>query len=1175
MNRSPLPLGHIFEERYVIAKPIGSGRMSSVYLARDRMDGDVQVALKILDTPDATQIKRELFRRETGSLKRLSHANIVQLRDSGWSESEDAFYLTLDYLPYSLDKILNGDAGEIGSIDNYKVMREIAEAVVSAHAEQVVHRDIKPSNILLDATGRPMLTDFGISKLVDQLTVGQTLAGYWSSGYASPEQRARRAADPSSDVYSLGATFYHLLSGQEPPPDGPTPDMVDRHVAERRPIQLMLKRMLSPYPEQRPSSGSDLLTALEAARRSESLPTYHLVLTHRARTDIVSSAYALNDDFESIAEAIRDELGGVGFEEVHLQVRAGRNQDQFILMGDSLRLVCVLTDDQSALLVVAAQGSYAPTFEGQKLRAMPIRAVWEIAQYNPDNDEARDAIAELMAEISTHERVGVVERERHGARREFLETWNSALQNQQSNVQGGSKGLLYDNVEKDGDYLRFRLRQPAPENLGWEDDASLAVQIPGERQSQIPVGNLVSIQGRTLETARDYRRSFRRRRDIPESGVLVINAMEALVSIRRQRDAISTFLFDSAANPKLSAAIMDPARSTRRVTPFVQFFQDWLSDDKKEAVRKALSSNELFLIQGPPGTGKTSVIAEIALQILKADPDARILLASQSNIAVDHALSQIAEASCDSPPEMVRVGREERIAAGGQNWTLQARARSWRNEVLSRLQPVHDGLLQEEREARAAVRESATSTDIEFEDSESIDALIAEAKAAEALVMEYQTEYASLDEDADDSVRYAATEMVQLAREELAENIAALKRRLGESPAMDWDDGRESAALAGVLGRIEAARAGGAGASDPLQAQLARIQSIRRVLADWTKVVGRGEDFEDLIGKSARIVGATCLFSANLFKENRWWETRASQTTFDWAIVDEAGRATVPEILVPIVRADRAILVGDERQLPPMVDDELVTGAPQSEDDVALETSLFQILAERTAGESREYISGLRTQYRMHPAIGNLISSVFYDGELENGLAGRDRQISGWMGAPAVWLSTSSRPRRQESGVDSSYVNREEVEVIQELLHRLDAKLGNRAGRPSVGVIAGYSAQVETLRTQVDPDNERKWRNISIEIATVDAFQGRECDVVIYSTVRSNRQGRIGFLRDTRRINVALSRARDLLVIVGDAAFMRSARMGVDENPFASVLDYMDSHQDECRILNSEMVKFL
>ena len=118
-----------------------------MYLARDKMAGDVQVALKILDTPDATQIKRELFKRETSSLKRLSHPNIVRLIDSGWSESEDAFYLALDYLPHSLDKILNGDAGEIDSIDKYRTMREIGEAVAHAHSESVVHRDIKPSNI--------------------------------------------------------------------------------------------------------------------------------------------------------------------------------------------------------------------------------------------------------------------------------------------------------------------------------------------------------------------------------------------------------------------------------------------------------------------------------------------------------------------------------------------------------------------------------------------------------------------------------------------------------------------------------------------------------------------------------------------------------------------------------------------------------------------------------------------------------------------------------------------------------------------------------------------------------------------------------------------------------------------------------------------------------------------
>ena len=104
--------------------------------------------------------------------------------------------------------------------------------------------------------------------------------------------------------------------------------------------------------------------------------------------------------------------------------------------------------------------------------------------------------------------------------------------------------MLYENVETDGDYLRFTLRQPAPEDLGWENGHLARRATPGERQSQIPVGNLVSIQGRTLETARDFRRSFGRRRDIPKSGVLIINAMKPLfrlgVSETRFRCSSST-----------------------------------------------------------------------------------------------------------------------------------------------------------------------------------------------------------------------------------------------------------------------------------------------------------------------------------------------------------------------------------------------------------------------------------------------------------------------------------------------------------------------------------------------------------------------------------------------------------------------------------------------------------
>ena len=124
-------------------------------------------------------------------------------------------------------------------------------------------------------------------------------------------------------------------------------------------------------------------------------------------------------------------------------------------------------------------------------------------------------------------------------------------------------------------------------------------------------------------------------------------------------------------------------------------------------------------------------------------------------------------------------------------------------------------------------------------------------------------------------------------------------------------------------------------------------------------------------------------------------------------------------------------------------------------------------------------------------------------------------------------------------------------------------------------MISGYSAQVELLTTRIDVEDLERWRNIQIEIATVDSFQGRESDVVIYSTVRSNSEQRIGFLRDRRRINVALSRARNLLVIVGDGYMMESATIGAELNPFASVLNHIRSHPQECQIIQPAMVSSL
>ena len=1149
--------------------------MSSVHLAEDSSSGNSQVAVKILNTSHGDEIKRELFKRETSALRKLRHPNIVRLLDSNWPDDGTSPYLILEYQPYSLDRYLKGDLhSQLSGFQPYRVMRELAGALAHAHSENVVHRDIKPSNILLDEGGRPMLTDFGISKLLTQLTVGETLAGFWSSGYASPEQRTASPTGPESDVFSLGSVFFHLLSGQEPPPEGPSPQMVDEFVDHPLPIKNLLKRMLAQDPEKRFARGSDISSVLDITRRHETLPSHFLVLTRTAIRDVVAAGLSFTEDFRSVSDVIIEDLGGVELEDVHIHRDVRESQD-IIILGDSLRLICAVDEQGDALVVKAVQTPYAPNLESEKGRAMVYRAMWD--PVNPgfrsgenaaSRSEAMEELTNLLSEVDTYETVGKVSAERRQSRRGFIENWNIALGRNRNRIEREATSLRYSDASEEPDHWLFTLVNLPPDNLDWEDDAPLAVRANPDAP-RVSIGNLMSIRGRSVEVAKQGNRFRRSDAPIPKTGLLTSNLTEALVANSRQSNAVNAFLNEQMVNPNLARVIVDPSTATQFSGSPLEFFQDWLSDDQKTAVRKAVSSNELFLIQGPPGTGKTSVITEIVLQILKREPEARILLTSQSNVAVDHALTQIAQAAGDSPPEMVRLGRSEKIGHGGETWTLAERARTWRQEVLEKCQPELARLRSDERQARDVIKAFASEDDPDMDAAGTLEEWITEAKEIAEQLQEYELEFSSLGTEVTAVTIEAIAEMVEGTRKELKEQLAALNELL--PVPIEPQDMNEQEFLAEIITAAASPAHREFATDDPASQELQRIQELRRTLTDWTRVVGLTQDFQELIGKSSRVVAATCLFSGK-----RTGGARLGEVGFDWAIVDEAGRATVPEVLIPIVQSERTILVGDERQLPPMVEHMIADESNVSPEDHSLDTSLFQTMVEQVEESDWDFLATLSAQNRMYAPIGNLISSVFYEGRLENGNETRSRQFPfDWMPAPVTWISTSMTPNRAENRVGESFANSAEADVILELLTKLEEKSRERRRRPSVAVISGYSAQVELLTTRIDVEDLERWRNIQIEVATVDSFQGRESDVVIYSTVRSNSEQRIGFLRDRRRINVALSRARNLLVIVGDGYMMESATIGAELNPFASVLNHIRLHAQECRIIQPAMVNSL
>ena len=167
---------------------------------------------------------------------------------------------------------------------------------------------------------------------------------------------------------------------------------------------------------------------------------------------------------------------------------------------------------------------------------------------------------------------------------------------------------------------------------------------------------------------------------------------------------------------------------------------------------------------------------------------------------------------------------------------------------------------------------------------------------------------------------------------------------------------------------------------------------------------------------------------------------------------------------------------------------------------------------------------------------------------------------------PVTWLSTSSiRKRREVSGPSTS--NPLEVEVIAALLRRADTLAGAARKKPTVAVLSGYAAQRDALETRI-ARSRQQWKNLRIECATIDAFQGREADIVVYSLTRSNRRRQLGFVKDPPRLNVAFSRAQDALIVVGDDEFARAARGSAQ---LCKVLDHISDHPDDCALIGAEI----
>lgn len=276
----------------------------------------------------------------------------------------------------------------------------------------------------------------------------------------------------------------------------------------------------------------------------------------------------------------------------------------------------------------------------------------------------------------------------------------------------------------------------------------------------------------------------------------------------------------------------------------------------------------------------------------------------------------------------------------------------------------------------------------------------------------------------------------------------------------------------------------------------------------------------ELFGE-ARVIASTLTGSANRLLEGM---------KFGTLFIDEAAQALEAACWIAIRRASRVIFAGDHCQLPPTV-----------KSYEAMKGGLAKTLMERVVEQKPEVVTLLTTQYRMNEEIMRFPSNWFYKGKVEAAPEVKFRGILD-LDVAMEWIDTSAMEYKEEFvGETYGRVNKGEAELTLSTLETYFNKIGKQRlldERLDVGIISPYRAQVQHLRRLLMKREFFKPFRRSISVNTVDGFQGQERDIILISLVRANEQGDIGFLLDLRRMNVAITRARMKLIILGDASTM-------------------------------------
>ena len=1103
--------------------------MGSVFQAQDLHNPGKQCAIKVIDPAHlGSPVHALAIQREVDSLSRLRHTNIVPLLAYGKDERVGR-YLAIEWLSEDLEARCRAQPYPDWPTFWSMVGEPILGALCYAFVRNCVHRDLKPANVMFDASNTPKLIDFGISGLVDRLGIGATLQAMKSEVYAPPEDSPR---DTLRDVYGFAAIAAYALSGKQ----------FDSVAALRTSFEALtlpaairevLACSLDSEPDDRPENVVGLREKLERAavhsvRPSNSLAPGLPTVRLRCHTRVEQQLRRLNiASFVTVLSALN---GGTYVERSQVSTVS----DRLILISAEYTLVAEPDQSNPSVLFVHNLAETRPaSWVFAQERSIRASCRFRDAGHAGRIDESEQAIHHLYAALRDHEMTGTDVDDLA-----VFQVWRTVLRGRAEYYGRRYPRLDVSRAQAEGARINVRLLEPADMNL-----VGLSYFVEdGIAKMAVGVVEAITDEGLVLYCtsefdAADLRRAIRLR----------YNASGTDRAIRNQELALDRVENNEAPNPNLASLLSDPSKVTPPTDVPYAAIVPQIDEDKQRAVRSALGTSSIFLVVGPPGTGKTEFITELVLQEIARNHEVRILLSAQTHMAVDNALARIH--AVHPALSCVRLGKDsDKIAQQSQALLLDSVSKRWRKTVVDRCEKAlaeygqERGVDVERLKARRAARDTIEMRrilDVSTTRNEILKSRIAALRETSVPVGNAQN----------------SAEIDQLENELLTsrEELALNRMRVEEADNV--------LTACGDLGRemMERLVVG----SPPTEA--AGVDVVLEIVAAWMQRLAVARDFFPAVLAEAQVVAGTCLGFLG--------SPGTPDMTFDLAIIEEASRALPTEVLVPASRARRIVLVGDDKQLPPFIESELLgddwlqmNGLVRGE----VEETLFARLEAHLPSQA---LARLQMQYRMHPDIGSLVAALFYPGVLKSAsTAGAGAVTLKDLGYErnVVLVSTTRESDRREVPRGTGFVNLAEVRtartLVADILKRARKK---RCPKLSVVLLTPYVANREALERAV-MGLHKDARNADLSVHTVHTFQGQQADIAIYCCTRSNPEVDLGFTRDPRLLNVALSRGRGGLIIVGDAHFLSKEK---SSPAYRDLIDYIQSHPQSCERKDSKHVR--